>query len=53
MKQMERKRKLPHGGGSDGGLIGPRNAVQSKNFESRRNPPVTSLHDPVKECRSV
>ena len=32
MKQMGREEKLSHGGGSGGGLIGPRNAAQFKNY---------------------
>ena len=43
MKQMEREEKLPHGGGSGGGLIGPRNATQSNLCGVWRNPPETSL----------
>jgi len=43
MKQMGREGKLPHGGGSGDGLIGPTVATQSKYRESCRNPPVTSL----------
>ena len=34
---------LPQGGGSGGGLIGPRNAAQSTFCEIRRNPPEISL----------
>jgi len=34
MKQMERKEKLSHGGGSGGGLIGSRNAAQSRDSGS-------------------
>jgi len=30
MKQMEREEKLPHGGGSGGGLTGPSVATQSR-----------------------
>jgi len=30
MKQMRREGKLPHGGGSDGGLIGPSITTQSR-----------------------
>ena len=34
---------LPQGGGSGGGLIGPRNDAQSTFREIRRNPPEISL----------
>ena len=40
--------KLPHGGGSGGGLTGPSVAAQSRYRESYRNPPVTSLIRPSK-----
>ena len=45
---MGREEKLPHGGGSGGGLIGPSVATQFRNCESCRNPPVTSLTRPSK-----
>ena len=48
IKQMEREEKLTHGGGSDGGLIGPSVATQSKYREPCRNLPVTSLIRPSK-----
>jgi len=35
--------KFTSGGGFGGGLIGARNAAQSKNCGVRWNPPVTSL----------
>jgi len=40
--------KLPHGGGSGGGLIGPSVATQSRYHGSCRNPPVTSRIRPRK-----
>ena len=43
MKQLKRKEKLSHGGGSGGGLIGSQNAAQFKLRGVRRNPPVPSL----------
>ena len=48
MKQMEREEKLPHGGGSGGGLIGPRNTAQSKDCEFCRNPSVNYRIQPIK-----
>ena len=48
MKQMGREGKLPHGGGSGGGLIGPSIVTQLKNCGSCRNPSVTSLIRPSK-----
>ena len=40
--------KLPHDGGSGGGLIGLSVATQFKNHESCRNLPVTTLIRPNK-----
>ena len=39
----EGRKKLPQGGGSGGGLIGPRNVTQSVLCGVRRNPPEISL----------
>ena len=39
----EERKKSPQGGGSGGGLIGPRNAAQSNFRGVRRNPPEISL----------
>ena len=50
MKQIEREgKKLPQGGGSGGGLIGPRKAVQSFLRGVRRNPPETSMIQPTRK----
>ena len=46
--KWERKEKLPHGGGSGGGLIGPSVTAQSTYRGSWRNPPMTSLIWPNK-----
>ena len=46
--KLKGKEKLPHGGGSDGGLIGPRNTAQFNFCRSWRNPPMTSLIRPSK-----
>ena len=43
MKQIEREEKSPQGGGSGGGLIGPRNATQSNLRGIQRNPLETSI----------
>jgi len=43
MKQIEREEKLPQGGDSGGGLIGPRNTVQFNLHGVRRNPPEIPL----------
>jgi len=48
MKQMRREGKLPHGGGSGGGLTGPSVSAQSRYCGSCRNSLVTSLMLPSK-----
>ena len=48
MKQLEREGRLPHGGGSGGGLTGPSVDAQSRYRGSYRNPQVTSLMRPNK-----
>ena len=45
----EGRKKLPQGGGSSGGLIGPRKAAQSFLRGVRRNPPETSKIQPTKK----
>ena len=44
----EGRKKSPQGGGSGGGLIGPRNAAQFNLRGVRRNPPETSIIQPTK-----
>jgi len=44
----EGREKSPQGGGSGGGLIGPRNAAQSNLCGVRRNPPETSIIQPTR-----
>ena len=44
----EGRKKLPLGGGSGGGLIGPRNAVQSNLRGVQKNPPKTSKIQPTR-----
>ena len=44
----EGRKKLPQGGGSGGGVIGPRNTAQSILRGVLRNWPVTSIIQPTK-----
>ena len=44
----EERKNLPQGGGSGGGLIGPRNTAQFKECDIQRNPPMTSIIQPTK-----
>ena len=44
----EGRKKSSQGGGSGGGLIGPRNAAQSNLRGVRRNPPETSRIQPTR-----
>ena len=49
MHEINREgKKLPLGGGSGGGLIGPRNAAQSNVRGVQRNPPETSKIQPTR-----